>query len=122
MSMLPLARLYLPGFPQDVEIRIQHGFDLEFFVVVARASSIDFRTRWKSPVIIIAPLDEYVSERECFSPEALMTYLYLLVLRFLTLVRPEVVVITTGAYAFGVIYYNRYQVLVCGYSVLIIMR
>ena len=72
-------------------------------------------------MIIIAELDEYISERECFPPEALMTYLLFLVLRFLTLVRPEVVVITTGAYAIGVFYYIGCQVLVRGCSVLMMV-
>ena len=61
-------------------------------------------------MIIIAELDEYISERECFRIElleVLMTYLLFLVPRFLTLVWLEVEVKTTGVYPPGVIYYTE---------------
>ena len=59
-------------------------------------------------MIIIAELDGYISERECFRIElleVLMIYLPFLVSRFLTLVRLEVEVKITGVYPPGVIYY-----------------
>ena len=98
--------------------------DLEWSVVAAGASNINFLTGWKIPVSVIAELDEYISDREYFPIElldVLIAYLFFLVPRFLMLVRLEVEVKTTGVCAYGVRYYMECHDVVCGCSVLMTM-
>ena len=97
--------------------------DLEWSIVAAGASNINFLTGCKIAMIVIAELDEYVLERRCLSIKLLMTYLLFLVPRFLMLVWLEVEMktIITGIYALGVRYYMECHDLVYGCSVLMMM-